>query len=461
MKYLLSDIASIVSGELHGLDTEIQGISTDSRSVSEGHLFVALEGEKFDGHDFIEDALQRGARAALTSRPTTETFILVNDPLKALGEIAQHYRTTLSAKVIAITGSNGKTSTKDLLACALRPFGTVIKSDKSLNNEIGVPLTIFQADASTDFLILEMGMRGLGQIKYLTEIAMPQISLLLNAGTAHLSELGSRENIVKAKSEIFLNMTTPKIAITSADDERLVHIAKSLEASIYLFGQSESADVRVTQIRMTPEGFPSANIGIGDQSYQLTLPRVGEHQILNAAAVVSVIHALSLEVKVAISALETCQDTPEWRMEIVELNQGITIINDAYNANPDSVRAGLKALKDFAQDRRSWAVLGEMREIGESSLEEHDAIGRLCVRLDVSKTLAVGEPARSIQLGASHEGSWNQEAMFVSTVDDAIALLRDEILPGDVVFIKASRAVGLERVAKALEEHFGRKNRLS
>lgn len=461
MRYLLSDIASIVSGELHGIDAEIHSISTDSRSISDGALFVALKGETFDGHDYIKDALHKGASAALTRRPTTGTHILVSDPLKALGDIARHYRTTLSAKVIAITGSSGKTSTKDLLACALRPFGSVVKSEKSLNNEIGVPLTIFEADVSTDFLILEMGMRGLGQIDYLTHIATPHISLLLNAGSAHLAELGSRENIVKAKSEIFHNMSNPKIAITFADDERLVRLAENLDATTLLFGQSESADIHVADLGISSEGNPLATIVVNNQRYQLTLPRIGEHQMLNAAAVLTVIHALSLDVAQAISVLETCREKSEWRMETIELNQEITLINDAYNANPESVRAGLKALKDFAQQRRSWAVLGEMRELGESSIEEHDAIGRLCVRLDVSKTLAVGEPARSIQLGASQEGSWNQEALFVPTVDEAIDVLCREILPGDVVFIKASRAVGLERVAKALEEHFGRKNRLS
>lgn len=461
MKYWLSDIASIVRGELHGLDAEIHGIATDSRSISAGSLFVALKGEKFDGHDFIEDAFHHGATAALTTRPTNGTFILVSDPIMALGDIARHYRTTLSARVIAITGSSGKTSTKDLLACALQPFGTVVKSEKSLNNEIGVPLTIFQADFSTDFLILEMGMRGLGQIEYLTGIALPQISILLNAGTAHLSELGSRENILKAKSEIFLHMSNPKICITSSDDERLVKRSKSLEGNVYYFGQSEQADVRATDIGITAEGFPSATIVIDQKRHHLTLQRIGEHQILNATAVLSVIHALSLDVNDALRALQTCQEKSQWRMEIVDLNQGITVINDAYNANPESVRAGLKALKDYAQNRRTWAVLGEMRELGESSVEEHDAIGRLCVRLDISKTLAVGEAARSIQLGASQEGSWNQEALFVTTVDEAVVLLCKEILPGDVVFIKASRAVGLERVAMALQEHFGRKNMLS
>lgn len=461
MKFRLSEIALIVGGTLHGDDDDIIAVSTDSRNVVQNSLFVALTGENFDGHDFVEEALRQGAKASLSSRKIVGTYILVSDTQKALGDLARAYRSQLHATVIAITGSSGKTSTKDLMACALTPFGNVVKSEKSLNNEIGVPVTIFQADESTDFLILEMGMRGLGQIDYLTSIAHPNVSILLNAGTAHLSELGSKENILLAKSEIFNHMSEPKLGITSADDERLVAVGRTLGHRVLLFGQSSNAELQVHDVRMTPEGFPEAQITYGNQKIDLTLPRLGEHQMMNAAAVLAVINGLELSFETASDALAKCSEVSKWRMEVVALERGITLINDAYNANPESVRAGLKALKDFAQHRRTWAVLGEMRELGDSSLEEHDAIGRLCVRLDISKTLAVGESARSIQLGASHEGSWNQEALFVSTIDEAINLLLDQIEPEDVIFIKASRAVGLERVAKALEEHFGGKNRLS
>lgn len=458
MKYTLSDIASILGGELSGVDTEITTITTDSRNVTPGALFVALHGSNFDGHDFVEDAFANGAAAALVSMPVSGTYVQVDDTLKALGELAAAYRASLSAIVIAITGSSGKTSTKDLMACALLPFGSVVKSERSLNNEIGVPLTIFQADESTDFLILEMGMRGLGQIDYLTHIASPNISVLLNAGSAHLSELGSRENILKAKSEIFHNMSEPKIGITSADDERLVELGSKFESKMIFFGQSSFADVYLEELSISEIGYPTATLKIKGEKFYLTLPRVGEHQMLNAAAVIAVIDALELDSHRAVTALSSCKDSSEWRMQVIELENDITVINDAYNANPESMRAGLRALKDFAQNRRTWAVLGEMRELGETSLEEHDAIGRLCVRLDVSKTLAVGQSARGIQLGASLEGSWNQESVFAESIEQAIEMLIREIQPGDVVFIKASRAVGLERVAMALESHFGGKN---
>jgi UDP-N-acetylmuramoyl-tripeptide--D-alanyl-D-alanine ligase len=461
MRYLLSEIATILEVDFHGTDCEISSIVTDSRSVVNGSLFVALKGEKFDGHDFVDEALRNGAVASLTFKPVAGSHIRVTDTLNALGEIAKAYRRTLSAKVIAITGSSGKTTTKDLMACALRPFGTVVKSEKSLNNEIGVPLTIFQADASTDFLILEMGMRGIGQINYLTQIATPNVAVLLNAGSAHLSELGSRENILKAKSEIFNHSTQPSVAVTSADDERLVALTQHLSSQVVLFGQSEIADIRIRNLQIDQQGFPNAEILIGPTSFNLRLEMLGEHQILNSAAVIGVIHACVLDIGTATSALASCQETSEWRMEIVELANDITIINDAYNANPESVKAGLKALKDFAKTKRTWAVLGEMRELGASALEEHDAIGRLCVRLDISKTLAVGEAAKSIQLGASLEGSWGQEALYVEDVDGAITQLIQEVQPGDVIYIKASRAVGLERVANALQEHFGRENKPS
>lgn len=458
MKFSLTEIASIVEGTLSGSDADITSIATDSRNLKPGALFIALHGSNFDGHDFVEDAISKGAVAVLVSRPVSGTHIRVSNTLMALGQIAATYRKSLPATVIAITGSSGKTSTKDLMACALSPFGSVVKSERSLNNEIGVPLTILQADLSTDFLILEMGMRGLGQIDYLTKIASPNVSVLLNAGSAHLSELGSRENILKAKSEIFHNMVEPKIKITSADDARLVELGSIIETPIVFFGQSTSANVCIENLSSSENGFPAATLKILGEPFNLTLPRVGEHQMLNAAAVIAVIAALKLDLPLALQAFSGCKDSGEWRMQIIELQNGITVINDAYNANPESMRAGLRALKDYAKNRRTWAVLGEMLELGETSFEEHDAIGRLCVRLDVSKTLAVGQSARSIQLGASLEGSWNQESIFAETVEQAIDVLIHEVQPGDVVFIKASRAVGLERVAMALENHFGGKN---
>ncbi|MFZ9308770.1 MAG: UDP-N-acetylmuramoyl-tripeptide--D-alanyl-D-alanine ligase [Candidatus Nanopelagicales bacterium] len=458
MKFSLTEIASIVEGTLSGSDADITSIATDSRNLKPGALFIALHGSNFDGHDFVEDAISKGAVAVLVSRPVPGTHIHVSNTLIALGQIAATYRKSLPATVIAITGSSGKTSTKDLMACALSPFGLVVKSERSLNNEIGVPLTILQADSSTDFLILEMGMRGLGQIDYLTKIASPNVSVLLNAGSAHLSELGSRENILKAKSEIFHNMVEPKIKITSADDARLVELGSNLETPMVFFGQSTSANVCIEDLSISENGFPSSNIKIHGETTNLTIPRVGEHQMLNAAAVIAVIGALKLDLPRALQSLSGCKDSEKWRMQIIELQNDITVINDAYNANPESMRAGLRALKDYAKKRRTWAVLGEMLELGETSLEEHDALGRLCVRLDVSKTLAVGQSARSIQLGASLEGSWNQESIFAETVEQAIDVLIHEVQPGDVVFIKASRAVGLERVAMALENHFGGKN---
>lgn len=451
----------MVGAEFSADDVVITSISTDTRTLTAGALFVALRGENFDGHDFIDEAFSKGAVAALTTRPVKHPSLQVSDTVNAIGQIAKHHRQQLTARVIAITGSSGKTSTKDLMACALMEFGTVVKSEKSLNNEIGVPLTILQANDDTDFLVLEMGMRGLGQIDYLVKLANPDVSVLLNAGSAHLSELGSRENILKAKSEIFNKMKVNGFAVTSADDERLVHVSKKLDVEVVLFGQSDRADIQILDLQVNQAGYPSATLKVQTSKHDISLNRVGEHQIHNAAAVIAVTTCLQLDIARVISALETCSEQSPWRMEIIQCDNHITLINDSYNANPESVRAGLKALKDFAGGRRTWAVLGEMRELGDAAVEEHDAIGRLCVRLDISKTLAVGENARGIQLGASHEGSWGQESLFVSSVDDAIAVLLEEVTTGDVVFIKASRAVGLERVAKALEEHFQGKNKPS
>lgn len=437
----------------------IQSVQTDSRKVLSGDLYIAIKGEKFDGADFIESALQAGAAAVITQASSSSPNVLqVADSVEALGRVANLYRKKLKARIIGITGSSGKTSTKDLLAQVLSHSGSVVAAAGSFNNEIGLPTTILSAPLDTDFLVLEMGMRGLGQITYLSEIAEPEIGILLNVGTAHIELLGSRAAIAQAKSEIVSSLPENGTAVLLADDPLVLQAKDLTRAKVLTFGEAPSADVRISDISLNNQAHPEFEMIFGKQSSRVQLQLSGEHQALNAAAVTCVALTLGMSFKQIVKALENATADSAMRMQVINLPNGITVINDAYNANPESMRAGLKALKAMAKGRRTWAVLGEMRELGEYSVESHDEIGRLCVRLDINRMIGVGEAGKIIQIGAAQEGSWGNEAEWAEDIEATVLKLKNELLPGDIVYVKASRAIGLERVAEAIISHFSGEN---
>jgi UDP-N-acetylmuramoyl-tripeptide--D-alanyl-D-alanine ligase len=437
----------------------IQSVQTDSRKVLSGDLYIAIKGEKFDGADFIESALQAGATAVITQASSSSPNVLqVADSVEALGRVANLYRKKLKARIIGITGSSGKTSTKDLLAQVLSHSGSVVAAAGSFNNEIGLPTTILSAPLDTDFLVLEMGMRGLGQITYLSEIAEPEIGILLNVGTAHIELLGSRAAIAQAKSEIVSSLPENGTAVLLADDPLVLQAKDLTRAKVLTFGEAPSADVRISDISLNNQAHPEFEMIFGNQSARVQLQLSGEHQALNAAAVTCVALTLGMSFNQIVKALESATADSAMRMQVINLPNGITVINDAYNANPESMRAGLKALKAMAKGRRTWAVLGEMRELGEYSVESHDEIGRLCVRLDINRMIGVGEAGKIIQIGAAQEGSWGNEAEWAEDIEASVSKLKNELLPGDIVYVKASRAIGLERVAEAIISHFSGEN---
>ena len=458
MRYQLSDAARATQGTTNAPEVHFNGVSTDTRSLKPGNLFVAIRGENFDGHDFIGQAMSAGAAAVVSQRQVDAPHLLVDDCLRALGQLASMHLSTLSAQVVGVTGSSGKTSTKDLLAQVLSTFGDTIAPPGSFNNEIGLPNTVLSATSDTDFLVLEMGMRGLGHISYLCSIAQPRVGIILNVGTAHVELLGSTDAIAVAKSEIIRGLPADGVAVLFADDARVSNLRNVTAARVLTFGESPEADVRVVDLELDSHARPVVTYAFRGEQHRVHLQLTGEHQAFNAAAVVAACLGLGLDFAKVCESLSSATNLSKWRMEVIELPNNITIINDAYNANPESMRAGLKALKAMSQGRRSWAVLGEMRELGERSLVEHDELGRLCVRLDVNKLLAVGSAGKIIQMGAAQEGSWGDEAIHVETTGQAIDFLKTSIAPGDVIFIKASRAVGLEGVASALIEHFSREN---
>ncbi|GAA2832614.1 UDP-N-acetylmuramoyl-tripeptide--D-alanyl-D-alanine ligase [Kitasatospora sp. CM 4170] len=455
----LAEVAAAVGGTLDGADpaTPVTGpVEVDSRKVRPGGLFAAFVGEHVDGHDYAERAVAAGAVAVLASRPVGVPAVLVDSVVDALGKLARAVVARAEGTaVVALTGSAGKTSTKDLIAQLLQRHGETVYPPGSLNNEIGHPMTALRVEEGTRHLVMEMGARHKGDIEYLTTITPPRIGLVLNVGTAHVGEFGSQEAIAEAKGELVEALPAEGTAILNADDPLVRAMAARTKAKVVYFGESREADVRAQDVRLDSTGRPSFTLTTPTGSAAVQLRLYGEHHVSNALAAAAVAVELGMSVDDTAEALSEAGALSRWRMEVVDRADGVTVVNDAYNANPDSMRAALRALVSMGgrgpERRRTWAVLGEMRELGEESLAEHDAIGRLAVRLDVTKLVAVGgREAACMELGARNEGSWGEESVLVSDADAAVELLRSQLRPGDVVLVKASRSVGLEKVAEAL-----------
>ncbi|MBL1115524.1 UDP-N-acetylmuramoyl-tripeptide--D-alanyl-D-alanine ligase [Streptomyces sp. 110] len=462
----LTEIAGLVGGQPHDIpdpDLKVTGpVVIDSREVRPGSLFAALPGERVDGHDFARGAVEAGAAAVLAARPVGTPdapvpAIVVPDVIAAMGALARAVVERLGTTVVALTGSAGKTSTKDLIAQLLQRRGPTVWTPGSLNNEIGLPLTAMSADEATQHLVLEMGARGKGHIRYLATLTPPRIGLVLNVGTAHIGEFGGREQIAEAKGELVESLPSAAeggVAVLNADDPLVRAMASRTKARTVLFGEAEDADVRAGNVRLADGGRPAFTLHTPTGCGEVTMRLYGEHHVSNALAAAAVAHELGMSVDEIAVALSEAGQLSRWRMEVTERSDGVTVVNDAYNANPESMRAALRALVAMGAatpGRRTWAVLGPMAELGEDSLAEHDAVGRLAVRLNVSKLVAVGgQEAAWLDMGAKNEGSWGEESVHVSDVRAAVDLLRSELRPGDVVLVKASRSVGLERLAQAL-----------
>ncbi|MGW0608747.1 UDP-N-acetylmuramoyl-tripeptide--D-alanyl-D-alanine ligase [Streptomyces sp. NPDC002644] len=461
----LAEIAEAVGGQTHDIpDPSVMvtgSVVRDSRDVTPGSLFAAFAGERVDGHDFAAQVVEAGAVAVLATRPVGVPAIVVDDVKAALGALARHVVNRLGATLVALTGSAGKTSTKDLIAQVLGSKAPTVWTPGSLNNEIGLPLTALSATEETRFLVLEMGARGIGHIRYLCGLTPPRIGVVLNVGSAHIGEFGGREQIAQAKGEMVEALPSAEdggIAVLNIDDPYVKAMASRTTARTVFFGEADEADVRAENVRLTDTGRPAFRLHTPSGCGDVTMRLYGEHHVSNALAAAAVAHELGMSAEEIALALSEAGSLSRWRMEVTERPDGVTVVNDAYNANPESMRAALRALVAMgetarAKGGRTWAVLGQMAELGDEALAEHDAVGRLAVRLNVGKLVAVGgQEARWLQLGAYNEGSWGEESVHVSDAEAAIDLLRSELRPGDVVLVKASRSVGLEKVAEALLE---------
>jgi len=441
----LAEIATVVGGTVEGdgAVTVTAPAVLDSRQAEPGGLFAAFTGEHADGHDYAGQAGRAGAVAVLGSRPTPLPTVVVNDAQAALQALAAHVVARLRdvLTVAGLTGSRGKTSTKDLAAAVLSTAAPTIATAGSLNNELGVPLTMLRADAATRFLVLEMGARRVGDIAALTGLVAPDIAVVLNVGQAHLSHFGSRAAIARAKGELVQGLAPGGTAVLSADDPRVIAMRSLTDSPVLTFGHAEHADVRVTDLALDRLGRPSFTLRTADASAPIALPLVGAHQALNASAAAAAGLAAGVPLDVTAAALATAS-LSEWRLELRDLAVGAMLLNDSFNADPDSARAALDALAAI-ESRRRIAVLGAMLELGDDSKAAHRAVGKYAAsRADV--VIAVGEAARPIADGAG------ERALALAGNDAAVDWLRGHVAAGDVVLVKASRAARLDEVAAAL-----------
>jgi UDP-N-acetylmuramoyl-tripeptide--D-alanyl-D-alanine ligase len=423
--------------------------AVDSREVVPGGLFAATVGARVDGHDYAAKAVDGGAVAVLCTRPVGVPAIVVEDVQTALGVLAEHVLAHLDCTVIALTGSVGKTTTKDLLAQILEPHGPTVSTDRSFNNELGLPLTVLRADAATRYLVLEMGAGRKGDLTYLTRIAPPQLSLVLNVGAAHVSRMGGGiEDVAEAKGELVEALTPDGHALLNADDPYVVGMAGRTKAKIVLFGRSPDAVVRAEDVRLDDRACPTFDLVTPSGRARVALDLIGEHQVANALGAAAAAATLGLSTEQITAGLNAATRRSSGRFEITERPDGVTVINDAYNANPESMRAGLHAFRAMAGDRRTIAVLGAMGQQADASRARHEQVGRLVAELGIDVLIAVGDddPKAMTREAAA-------AAVSVHTVEDvtgAVRVATELIAPGDVVFVKASSEYGLGVCAREL-----------
>ncbi|ASK66633.1 UDP-N-acetylmuramoyl-tripeptide--D-alanyl-D-alanine ligase [Brachybacterium avium] len=469
------EIADLTGGALVGGatgDEIVTGTAAiDSRDVGPGDLFAAFDGEHVDGHDYLGAARDAGAALALVATDHDIPAVQVDDVRAALSALARAQLTRARRQnpqlvVLAVTGSAGKTGTKDLLGAILGASGPTVAPVGSLNNELGLPLTVLRLSAETRFLVLEMGARGIGHIAQLTAIARPDIALVLNVGSAHLGEFGGVDAIAQAKGELVEALAPHGRAILNAEDRLVAGMAPRSAAPVVTWGFT-TGDVRGAGLRLdeqarvsfsleVPEGLTTLDgDAVSPGSFPVSPDLLGEHQAANVLAALTAALVAGVEPAAAAATLEGATLASAQRMQALRAG-GVLIIDDAYNANPDSMKQALKTLAHLGRSHRTVAVLGEMLELGPDSVRLHDEIGRLVVRLNIGQLYVVGTGAAPIHHGASLEGSFGGESEHLDTVDEAIAVLEQTVRPGDAVLLKSSRDAELRRIAGPLVEHLER-----
>jgi len=464
----LAEIATAIGGELvSGAPEQVVdgSVETDSRLVGPGSVFFALLGEETDGHRFVPAAAEAGAALVVTERAvelpdgTGTAQIVVADGYAALAalahEVVGRVRAGGSLKVVGITGSNGKTSTKNMLRTILEQHGETVAPQGSFNNHVGAPVSMLRITHETRYLVVEMGASGTGHIAKLVSIAEPDVGVVLKVGLAHAGEFGGIEATQKAKSEMVTDLPSTATALLNVDDDRVASMRSLTAARVVGFGTSADADYRISGIETDRSGTrftltappvaEAADRSGGAEQVDVRLAILGEHHAMNASAALTVAHLWGVPLAAGAEALASMTRAERWRMELLQGGpEGVTVINDAYNASPDSMAAALRTLAQVVRPgERSVAVLGEMAELGEFSTEEHDRIGRLVVRLGIGQLVVVGPGAAPIHQAATLEGSWDGESVYIEDVDDAVRALQEMVRPGDVVLVKSSKSAEL------------------
>ena len=462
----LEEISVAINAATLNLDSNLKvtgKVVIDSRKVSQGDLFVAINGEKVDGHDFCHEAIKKGAIAVVSSKelvgiPTllvkegNATSKNVDQPtVIALGKLANYLLMKLPGIFkIAVTGSSGKTTTKDLLFDLGNLIGPTVAPVGSFNNEIGMHQTILECDEKTKVLILEMGAREVGNIKKLCQIAKPDTSILLNIGSAHIEIFGSRELILKTKSEIIECLNAEDVAVLNHEDETFPK--QKTKAKVVSFGLS-GADVSAKNVVLNDKAQASYELKFEGKVSQVNLKIVGAHQVSNSLAAAAVFLKKGLDIDLVAKTLSNSVAKSKWRMQVEVNRKNITVINDSYNANPESMKAAIRTLKQVGADKKTFIIVGEMLELGSDSKQMHEEVADLIQKLDVKKTLVVGNGAKIISDYLS-SNAYKGRLEFCMDIDSAISKTKEMVEINDVVLVKASRAIGLERVANALMNDF-------
>ena len=438
----LAEVAAAVGGRLEDADPAARVTGTvefDSRKVTPGGLFVAFPGEKVDGHDYAAGAVSAGAVAVLASRPVPVPHILVDDQRAAMAALARYLVDRLpDLTIVGLTGSSGKTTTKDLVAQLLARLGPTVATAGSFNNELGHPYTVLRAEEKTRFLVLEMGARGAGHITHLCHVAPPRIGVVINVGVAHIGEFGSVDAIAAAKGELVEALPAEGVAVLNADDPRVRAMAARTTARAVLAGEAPDAAVRAVGVSMEA-GRAAYTLVTPDGESDVRLSIAGRHQVGNTLLAAAVAYTLGFPAAELGAALSELRVVSTRRMDVFDRADGVTVIDDSYNANPSSMAAALHALVGTGAGRRTVAVLGYMAELGEYEREGHEEVGRLAAELGVDRLIVVGETAAPIHEGAVAVATWGGESVLVTDQSAAVAVLRRELRSGDVVLVKGSR----------------------
>jgi UDP-N-acetylmuramoyl-tripeptide--D-alanyl-D-alanine ligase len=450
----VGEIAAAVEGAVReGSDTPIGSVATDSRAVRPDGLFVALVGDRLDGHDYVGDALERGAAAVCVRAgfAVEAPAIHVRDTGRALLHLGAAERRAFGGTVVAITGANGKTSTKDMTGAVIGGHRRTHVSPSSFNNEVGVPMTLLGAPPDTEVIVAELGARHVGDVRELCDVALPQVAVVTNVGVAHLEVFGSWEAIVEASAEPVESLPSDGVAILAADDRVVAGYAARTDARVVTFGRAADADVRAADVTLDRDGIAAFELRHHDERARVRLRVAGDHMVANALAAAAVGLELDVPLGDAAAALGEARIT-RWRMQTSGTSAGVRVVNDAYNANPESVAAALKTARWMAGDARLIAVLGHMAELGPITTAEHERVGELAARLPVDRLLAIGPDAKAIVVAAVREGVEPDAAVAYDDVDAALADAVAHATPGDVVLVKGSRVAGLEALGERLAE---------